>query len=103
MCNRLVEVIDHHCQLIGPETVGPLQYEIARLARQLLALWPVPSVAPVDAVFSDSRHPQPERPCELARRQTVTAGAGIDRRAVGANAQLRVGDFASAATAGIDG
>ncbi|MNN58441.1 hypothetical protein D3C81_1734890 [compost metagenome] len=48
MRDALLGIIDHHCELIGPETIRPFQHKITNLSCQMLRQWAQPAVIEAD-------------------------------------------------------
>ena len=89
-------IVNHHGQLIGKQTVGASQHEVADLLCQLLLHNALQSVGDVDMGII---HPYAYAAWLATRRQTITAGARIDiARAVDA----AVGNLLAGAGAVVD-
>src|SRR3954468_6668593 len=96
--DALLGVVHHDGELIGDLAVRAIQNEVADFSRQILL------ARPLDAVHERYRvptHVETQGARGLAGRQAVPAGSGIDLRAVHSEAERRIGDLTTRATAPI--
>ena len=86
MGDALVGVVNHHCELIGPQTIGTFENKIANVIRYVLLLVPHSPVVPFQSlgqmqVTDHSLHIHTPSTRRFAF-QTVTTSAEVNRSAM---------------------